>query len=572
MACLVLQGVSPMRSLAPTLAFRLLALTLSASAASGCTLDLTTPAAELSVDGQALTDSESRLSHVGQAARSALDAFPHQQGELWNLRLDTGVDADWVVQTPPENHWGAPEAALQNPTCRTTCDPDFGLQRCATQADCTDGGTCRPVQATVSRPDDVPQSLCAGHSDVMYDRLYLGIIGAERFVDIVSLTPQDERFEAAIRNAITYLSAKQIAIDVRMLYGTVIGTSTNTDRVLASATRDLGPTSRLSVYAGGYRRGLSSWNHAKIIAVDGEWMMQGGHNMWSRDYLKRSPVHDLSMVVRGSVAEDGHRMADALWRYTCRNPWFWQGSTERSAFPAGAADCPPNYVPHPAEGGTAGVPTLSLGRLGALGEDPADVALVAALDSARSILKLSLQDLGPLKVAGVALADWPEPVLGALARAMVRGVDIHLALSSPGAAPDGKNALSGGYGNGWTTGDVADNIADWLYEHPEELAPGQSVRAVLCDRLHIGTLRFNDLQERFADGSGISNHAKFFIVDDVAFYLGSQNLYDADLAEFGLLIDDPDVTADVLEQYWEPLWRHSERTIIAGRTADSCAL
>ncbi len=42
-------------------------------------------------------------------------------------------------------------------------------------------------------------------------------------------------------------------------------------------------------------RDLAWGNHAKIVAVDGQRLMTGGHNMWTRDYLERSPVHDISM-------------------------------------------------------------------------------------------------------------------------------------------------------------------------------------------------------------------------------------------------------------------------------------
>ena len=33
-------------------------------------------------------------------------------------------------------------------------------------------------------------------------------------------------------------------------------------------------------------------------------------------------------------------------------------------------------------------------------------------------------------------------------------------------------------------------------------------------------------------------HTKFWMVDDAAFYLGSQNLYPNNLAEWGMIIDD----------------------------------
>ena len=52
-------------------------------------------------------------------------------------------------------------------------------------------------------------------------------------------------------------------------------------------------------------------------------------------------------------------------------------------------------------------------------------------------------------------------------------------------------------------------------------------------------------------------HAKHFIIDDVATYIGSQNLYVCDLAEWGVVIDDEEKTKSMMEEYWNPMWEHS---------------
>ena len=48
-----------------------------------------------------------------------------------------------------------------------------------------------------------------------------------------------------------------------------------------------------------------------------------------------------------------------------------------------------------------------------------------------------------------------------------------------------------------------------------------------------------------------------FIVDDVCCYVGSQNLYVCDLAEWGVVIDDKESTKKIKEEYWDPLWKYS---------------
>ena len=49
-------------------------------------------------------------------------------------------------------------------------------------------------------------------------------------------------------------------------------------------------------------------------------------------------------------------------------------------------------------------------------------------------------------------------------------------------------------------------------------------------------------------------HSKVFIVDDVCTYVGSQNLYLFDLAEWGVCVDSKDTTANILKYLWNPMW------------------
>ena len=52
-------------------------------------------------------------------------------------------------------------------------------------------------------------------------------------------------------------------------------------------------------------------------------------------------------------------------------------------------------------------------------------------------------------------------------------------------------------------------------------------------------------------------HTKFYMVDDVAFYVGSHNLYSDPLAEFGLIIDDAEAVKEMKKRFWEPFWEVS---------------
>ena len=71
------------------------------------------------------------------------------------------------------------------------------------------------------------------------------------------------------------------------------------------------------IWLGAWREGLT-WNHAKIIAVDGKHLLTGGHNLWDAHYLKNDPVRDISTQLEGPVAVDGHKFLDEQWKYVMR--------------------------------------------------------------------------------------------------------------------------------------------------------------------------------------------------------------------------------------------------------------
>jgi len=94
-----------------------------------------------------------------------------------------------------------------------------------------------------------------------------------------------------------------------------------------------------------------------------------------------------------------------------------------------------------------------------------------------------------------------------------------------------------------------------LDEYEEE--DDAKLRKIVQENLRVTTLCVEGAAEKFPDEQTIGNHAKFFVVDDLCYYVGSQNLYIADLAEWGLVIDSEEQTAKVLEEYWNPMWEQS---------------
>ncbi len=517
------------------------------------------------------------FSAVVQPALAVLEeSYGNVRGSSWNLSADTAPGADWVLQTPLAGWWGRPLAELPTPVrCDgrdPDCDRDFALLRCETQSDCREGGVCSEVRATVAAPGQAPRRLCVGHSDGFYDRIHDELIEARRFVDITSLSPADGRFEAAIRNALTYLSRAGRRVEVRLFYGAPPAPPTDAAQVVANLSRDLGEPSSVTIHAGAYRTKLSSWNHAKIIAIDGERLIEGGHNLWTDHYLTYAPIHDLSMLLEGTPAADGHAFANRLWDLICDEPEF-DGAVQLARHPGSAPRCPPAYergADHRRGQGRSRVVTV--GRLGVLGEHPSDQAIVELLGAAQRSIRVSQQDIGPILALGIPVGDWPEPIVAALARAVLRGVDVQVVVSNLGSLPGGLGPLEAGYGNGWTPEDVATRIREWLGDHPFQAPLFTDFDALVCERLSVASLRSSPGDETWPNGSGIGNHAKMFIVDDAAFYVGSQNFYFSDLAEWGAVVDDAALTGELVAEYWDPLWRESSRTAVSGPDAGRCFL
>merc|ERR1712046_179169 len=111
------------------------------------------------------------------------------------------------------------------------------------------------------------------------------------------------------------------------------------------------------------------------------------------------------------------------------------------------------------------------------------------------------------------------------------------------------------YGNGWSCADVAAEIIQTISEQYDDV-DDEMLRQKVLDNLRVYYIK-EARGESWQNGLTMGMHAKHFIVDDICFYVGSQNLYIADLAEWGIVVDDPQQTQKVMSQYWNPLWKTS---------------
>lgn len=285
----------------------------------------------------------------------------------------------------------------------------------------------------------------------------------ELWCDVMSLGPPDGLFLEEMKGALSIIADRSLQslkpIVVRLMFGNIVGMPVNCTAVIKALTADIPPNSNLHLWVGAWRKGVS-WNHAKIIAVDGRYLHTGGHNLWDAHYLKNDPVHDLSLELEGRVAHDGHVYANDQWRYieiiqtTCCGeminhlpdgmPVLMPSRVTVSEYPIGKAmTFPPMYSKDLVaryDKPEGSIPIISMGRYGTVipFKRPSDDAFLAMFDSAKTIIRLALQDLGPVCVPGTKITlpgcVWPKAYMSALGRAIwEKGVSVEIALSNPGS-------------------------------------------------------------------------------------------------------------------------------------------
>ena len=170
----------------------------------------------------------------------------------------------------------------------------------------------------------------SGHSDWFPQKLLEVMSKTEFFCDILSLAPPDGVFIDTFKEGLRIISdrAKEMIpntttqkkpVIIRMMFGNLPAMPINCDAVIKKLTEDLPKdgSANIQVWVGSWRIG-TSWNHSKIIAVDGRYLHTGGHNLWDAHYLRNKPVHDLSFELEGNIAYDAHAFANYHWEFIRR--------------------------------------------------------------------------------------------------------------------------------------------------------------------------------------------------------------------------------------------------------------
>ncbi|WP_432134362.1 MULTISPECIES: phospholipase D-like domain-containing protein [unclassified Streptomyces] len=429
---------------------------------------------------------------------------------------------------------------------------------------------------------------------------------ARRTVDISSLAPlPDGAFNDAIADGLRASVAAGHRLKVRVLVGAaplyhadVIPSVYKND--LLDRLGDAADAVTLDVASMTTSKTAFSWNHSKLVVVDGESVITGGINDWKGDYLDTShPVTDVDLALRGPAARTAGAYLDTLWDWTCRNAGnpakVWLATSGHAPCMA-SLERDANPGPAPADGTT---PVIAVGGLGVGIEDrdpassfalpamasprdatcfprvlgdrtntdrdydtvnPEESALRALIASARDHVEISQQDLNstcpPLPRYDVRLYD-------TLAARLAAGVKVRIVVSDP--ANRGLIG-SGGYSQIKSLTEISDTLRDRL-----TLATGSTADAdrVMCANLQLASFRAAG-PGTWADGKPYALHHKLISVDDSAFYIGSKNLYPSWLQDFGYIVEDPAAARQLERDLLDPEWQHSRHTATYDHSTGTC--
>ena len=481
--------------------------------------------------------------HIDAVATALRDRNPGTEDKIWGISTDNSLPDPWLLQTP--NCWAA--------------------------TGCGAGALPPSAKPITSRMTEI-------------------VSGAQRSVELSGLwPPPDGPFRDAIVNGLKKAVEAGRTPTVRVILGTPPTQFSGSQFTswFDGLVADVGGKVPIQAAAmSTYRQfGVAtSWNHSKVLAVDGRSVIVGGMNYWANDYLQvTDPVNDVSITANGRAAADAVEFEDVLWGWICDNR---TSSTYVSMRQSNVDGCISKAKTLPSNIG-GNVPILTMGRLGngidVPGDagrqsppipkapvqgsacnafqrqvsdtntnreyeyrNPGETGLRALIGSAKTSIFISQQDL--LSCVYSVEAYFDDRVFAALGEKIIDGVPITIVIADEGAKAGG----GGDYSNGYKLSDVATALKQVVAAQK----PNENARELVCNGVGLAGVRTLDAP-KWPNGSPYANHAKLVWVDAAAFYVGSENLYPARLQELGMLVEDLAAAATMKSDYLDPLWTRS---------------
>ncbi len=457
-----------------------------------------------------------------------------------------------------------------------------------------------------------------GHSDAFTTKIETVIGGANTFVDITTMKMPDGKFWTAIRAGLREIAKKGRKVHVRI----VIGFPVDYDRpdlwakLQEIAQALAGRPGYVTVDMGIYRYFTSQtypegWNHSKIIAVDGRTLITGGHNLWDEDYLGLKPVFDLSMQMDGPIARGGHAFADCLWAFIDKHNRNEHTYSHRMRADLTIANDPPvRYAPviTPPSAGKLPAMWVTMSGRGVFMNNGREIHISTMQIAFREALKTASHCRISQQSFGSHWVNWsggqfevhrhdhlPFPVIYHRNKSTEKwhafNVEIMQSLADFLAANKDRQTFAleilmsppdpGSYTNEESEAAVLDILAYLLSkkEHFRDMTKPQLVEVMnrlvkLCWPA-VTDNAGKPVRYWAAFGKAMYTHAKFWMLDEKLFYVGSENMYPSlasrgpinpvgGLQEFGVIVEADQAARDlVVEGYHALAIKYSYRRSLA---------
>jgi hypothetical protein len=410
------------------------------------------------------------------------------------------------------------------------------------------------------------------------DAIELLISTAQKTVDISVLFPfPTGRFFTAIRNGIM---ATQKPLQVRITAGFYYPIQPPLDPVplIDGFIESLGLPPNVSIHVAGMQTWATSWNHSKLIIVDGLRAISGGHNMWSDDYTQFAPVSDVSFQFSGLAVKTGENFINNIWT----RMWYDVNAQRQETPPLfwsrrglqGTIGPSPQVIFNNEAVASGGTHMLALGRVGidleplfplVASDNASQLAKIVAVQMYDGHIRMSQQMLG-----GSPLGEYDAQFFPVLRDHIIAGRDLSLIISDTNATTQTHDSYSGD-GIEATARHFAQAIRDAKPEMPRE-----ELIALLRSHLRIGPTRIYNRQPddpaakswmwRNGQGEALepANHAKIMIFGEEGFYFGSDNAYAMPfnpfgMQEFGYMVEGQVETSNFMLDYWGKAWEYSSQ-------------
>jgi len=408
--------------------------------------------------------------------------------------------------------------------------------------------------------DSARLELDENHSQNFIDAWAKPVAKAENFVDITTLSPPGKAFMDALKSSLKDIQHKPITI--RILLGGNSKTYQTFDvrQITKDLTSDLANDAKLKVIVGAYSilvgaKSWLSWNHSKIVAVDGKYMFTGGHNLYDAYVDIKNPTHDLSVTLTGKIAHIGHSFSNEIWDYVASkgsNGEMCTFTTRETSDGKGREkvyslekEAPPRFD---TTGSDIVIPqqnineekVIALGRLGDIDTEAivSDGAIARMIEEARVSLFISQQATLQL----FHKTSFNEKVVNGIVKAILKkpGVDVYILSSST------KEEWVGAGLQGYTG--RHDPAQTWAYIYDAAVNLGHK-----ADEVAQALFKHLQVLPTANNKHEVPNHAKVVIADGSVAYDGSHNLYDDSHGEFGVILGEL-ASQELVTDYFSPLW------------------